>query len=285
MHFTKMIRRVPIYQVDAFTSTPFRGNPAAVCVLSQELSDQTYQAIAAEMNLSETAFVRPLDANALEDAIMFELRWFTPAVEVNLCGHATLATAHVMFNEMELKLNPIRFQTRSGELRARSEAGGIVLDFPAGHYEAIRPHDLLLDALGITDFDDMVYSDSLRKLLIRLKSRQAIQHLQPDFAKMIRIHQEYVGVIVTAPDDEYDFVSRFFAPWVGVNEDPVTGSAHTVLATYWSAMLGKIEMRAYQASARGGEMTVRLIEDDRVELVGEATTVLSGLLNLVGDRK
>lgn len=258
-----------LLQVDAFTSEPFRGNPAAVCFLDRERDDAWMAKVAAEMNLSETAFLLPRDDG-------WSLRWFTPAVEVKLCGHATLGSAHAMWDEGVLGPGQTaRFHTLSGVLTASRDGDFIELDFPAKANEEIAPPAGLLDALGVdgaryvgrNEFD----------YLVELDSEDAVRALRPDFSVLRQLPVR--GAIVTsrASSDGYDFVSRFFAPAVGVDEDPVTGSAHCALTPYWSARLGKSEMNAWQASARGGALCVRLA-GDRVKLAGRAVTVLRGEL-------
>ncbi|MCP4994497.1 MAG: PhzF family phenazine biosynthesis protein [Gammaproteobacteria bacterium] len=261
-----------IYQVDAFTSKPFGGNPAAVCLLSGPVSDGWMQQVAAEMNLSETAFLLPLASGEAD----FSLRWFTPRVEVNLCGHATLASAHVVWQSGLIPgSEAIRFKTLSGLLSARSEMGRIVLDFPASRVVESDMPEGLVDALGIAPV--ALYRGG-EDLLVLLKDKQAVEGLSPDFVQLAR--QPVRGVIVTASaaGSGFDFVSRFFGPAVGIDEDPVTGSAHCLLAPFWAERLGKTEMRGWQASRRGGEVGVRLVRD-RVDLIGEAVTVMAGELN------
>jgi predicted PhzF superfamily epimerase YddE/YHI9 len=257
-----------IYQVDAFTARPFAGNPAAVCILPAATDDDWMRAVAREMNLSETAFlVRQGDG--------YNLRWFTPAVEVDLCGHATLASAHILWEAGYLKPEqPARFYTRSGLLTAERQGNWIELDFPATPAAPAPLPPGLLEALGSpvrhcgkTRFD----------YLVELESESAVRNLQPDFKLLERV--EVRGVIVTSRSEapEFDFVSRFFAPQSGVNEDPVTGSAHCSLGPYWGKKLGKEELVAFQASARGGVVKVRLA-GARVKLCGQAVTVLRGEL-------
>jgi len=254
---------VPLFQVDAFTGGAFKGNPAAVCLLETEADAAWMQKVAAEMNLSETAFLCP-------EGDAWRLRWFTPAVEVDLCGHATLASAHVLF---DLGHERARFLTRSGELLATRAGGRIELDFPALPVTEAAPPAGLLDALGAAAvFCGMSRFDRL----IEVESEEAVRAIEPDVSALAAIDTR--GVIVTSRGaGEYDFVSRFFCPAVGIDEDPVTGSAHCALAPYWAVRLGKADMRAYQASARGGEVFVRLA-GDRVFLGGSAVTVLSGEL-------
>jgi PhzF family phenazine biosynthesis protein len=267
-----------VIQVDAFTAQPFAGNPAAVCILSQPQPDTWLQAVAQEMNLSETAFlVKQPDGSDGSDS--YNLRWFTPTTEVDLCGHATLASAHVLWSEGHLAPEAeARFQTRSGLLTARQNGDWMELNFPAiPTIAAAIPADLsaALGGVSITE----THEGSLG-LLVELDSEATVRHLQPNFALLKSCH--WHGVIVTSradadadADTEFDFVSRYFAPNFGIDEDPVTGSAHCCLATYWHDRLHKSEFLAYQASARGGVMKVR-IAGDRVFLGGQAVTVMRG---------
>lgn len=255
---------VPLWQVDAFTAEPFAGNPAAVCLLDRARDDAWMQRVAAEMNLSETAFLLPVGE-------AYGLRWFTPKVEVDLCGHATLASAHILFAKRG-GTGGIRFLTRSGELEAARDGDLIELDFPALSTAEEPPPPGLLDALGAKPRST---ARSRFDRLVELESEEAVRALRPDFHALRKV--ETRGVIVTARGKRHDFVSRFFAPAVGVDEDPVTGSAHCVLAPYWASRLGKTEMAGFQASARGGEVRVRL-RGDRVLLGGRAVTVLEGEL-------
>lgn len=258
---------IPCYLVDAFADKPFTGNPAAVCLLNEESDSQWMQSVASEMNLSETAFVRRVDDT-------FELRWFTPAYEVDLCGHATLASAHILWTEGNVPHSaPIRFRSRSGILTCTRNADRIELDFPATPPDEIEPPDDLLEALGLSRADYIGKSPWDKFVVV--SSEEVVRSLSPDFGRLGRI--ETRGVVVTARSDhaEYDIVSRFFAPRAGVNEDPVTGSAHCCLAPYWQQQLGRSEMTAYQASRRGGTIHIRC-EGDRVILGGQAVTVLQG---------
>lgn len=272
-----------MYQVDAFTKVPFKGNPAAVCILTRKLKDRILQSIAAEMNLSETAFLEMLDKKPLTESQKFGLRWFTPKVEVPLCGHATLATAAVLFREIRVRAKAIRFKTRSGVLVARRERDGIVLDFPANPARPVRLNPGLLHALAIAKANSTLYSPGMKMLLVHVPTQAIVRGLKPDFGKLpkVRFEQDVLGVIVTAGGAKrIDFVSRFFGPWVGVDEDPVTGSAHTVLGPYWSELLKKKTMTAFQCSARGGKLVVRVRPNRRVELVGNAVTVLHGIISI-----
>lgn len=275
--------KIPLYHVDAFTEKPFAGNPAAVCILEKPYRDNVLKSIAAEMNLSETAFVQKLEQKHIEDSRLFSLRWFTPETEVNLCGHATLATATVLFNDLKLKAKEMSFETRSGTLKARLEDDGILLDFPSDETTPFYPSQSILEALGISNFTSAGYSRKTNNLLILMPNEQTLRELKPNFEhlKSAETKNRVAGVIVTSKGHApYDFISRFFAPWLGIDEDPVTGSAHTTLCTYWSKMLGKNEMQAYQASQRGGQLTVKMIAPNRVGLIGNAVIMSKGELYL-----
>ncbi|MFP4343875.1 MAG: PhzF family phenazine biosynthesis protein [Anaerolineales bacterium] len=276
-------RTLPLYQVDAFTSEPFRGNPAAVCLLESPLPGETLRAIAAEMNLSETAFVHPLQQETWQDANTFALRWFTPQVEVRLCGHGTLATAAVLFREVGVATDTLHFETLSGTLTARRSETGIALNFPADPPHPYKSPDRIRDLLQDYEVEAVYYAPQTNNLLIHLESADDVQALEPDFARVLALtdQTEIHGAIVTARSEPpYDFISRYFAPWVGIEEDPVTGSAHTVLGPYWGQLLGRQEMLAYQASARGGELHVALLDGGRVSIGGKAVVVVRGELQL-----
>ncbi len=257
----------PIWQVDAFADEPFRGNPAAVCPLTEPRPEEWMQHVALEMNLSETAFVVRRRGRLL-------LRWFTPACEVRLCGHATLAAAHVLWSEgMVDPARTIEFDTlHSGVLSATRRNDRIELDFPVRSAEVVPPPDGLAEALGV---EPILVARAARDVLVLVDDEAAVRALTPDFARLRRIDAR--GVIVTAPAAEVDFVSRFFAPAVGVDEDPVTGSAHCCLCPFWAERLGRTTMVGYQASARGGLVSVTLC-GDRVVLAGSAVTILRGEL-------
>lgn len=255
-----------IYQVDAFTAKPFLGNPAAVCILPGKADDAWMQNVAREMNLSETAFLYKNNDG-------YNLRWFTPAVEVDLCGHATLASAHILWEKKLLRVEQeARFFTRSGILSAVFNGNRIELNFPAKPEEETRPPDGLIEALGIRA--KYIGKNSF-DYLIEVESEEEVRGARPDFASLSKVSAR--GVIITgiASSGEYDFVSRFFAPVVGIDEDPVTGSAHCCLGPYWGKRLNRNQFKAYQASERGGEITVRL-EQERVFLGGRAVTVMEG---------
>lgn len=257
---------IRIVQVDAFTSKPFAGNPAAVCVLNGPADEQWMKNVAREMNLSETAFLHPENDG-------YRLRWLTPAVEVDLCGHATLASAHVLWQDGYLHGDTMaRFHTRSGVLTAVKSGDWIELDFPAKLEEPATPPEQLSTALGV----DLKYVGRNQfDYLVEVADEATLRSLKPNYHLLAQLPVR--GIIATAASAEYDFVSRFFAPGSGIDEDPVTGSAHTCLAPFWSKRLGKTEMTGYQASARGGVVKVRL-EGDRVKLIGQAVTVLTGEL-------
>ncbi|HTQ55881.1 MAG TPA: PhzF family phenazine biosynthesis protein [Bryobacteraceae bacterium] len=259
---------IVITQVDAFTARPFAGNPAAVCILSEAPQESWMRDVAREMNLSETAFLVPRDGG-------YNLRWFTPAVEVDLCGHATLASAHVLWEEGRLAADArARFHTRSGLLLAERRGEWIEMDFPAKAEQATAAPEGLAEALGLTP---VYVGRNQFDYLVEVESAEALRGARPDHSQLRKLPVR--GIIVTARSDtpEFDFVSRFFAPGAGVDEDPVTGSAHVCLAPYWSQRLGKTEMTAYQASPRGGVVRVRSA-GDRVFLGGQAVTVLRGEL-------
>lgn len=265
-----------IWVVDAFTDTPFKGNPAAVIVVRDFPSEEDCQNIAAEMNLSETAFIKPLppsqnNSNPTFPSNHFHLRWFTPKVEVKLCGHATLASAHILFQEDLVKGDTITFESLSGPLFVRKENDCIVLDFPLQKISHTLPKEFFKD-LFTTNIVNCVqaYDD----VIVELQNEDEVRKINLDPLKIKEI--DCRGLIVTARGKgPYDFVSRFFAPRVGVNEDPVTGSAHCKLADYWQQKLGKKEFKAYQASQRGGTINIT-VQEDRILLKGKAITVMEG---------
>ena len=273
---------VRIRVIDAFTDQPFAGNPAAVCVLNDSRwpDERWMQQVAAEMNLPETAFAHPLPESADAD---WALRWFTPTVEVDLCGHATLATAHALRSDARVGTT-VRFNTRSGILTAHIDHGDtITLDFPAAPITEISVPERLPEALDATP--DAVYgTGALRDVLVVLPEEAGVRALTPDFTALTQLARRdgTRGVIATAPassqDEEYDFVSRFFAPASGIPEDPVTGSAHTALAVYWSMRLGRHCLTGLQASARTG-LVHTAVHGNRVHLGGQACTVLDGTLH------
>lgn len=249
------------YQVDAFTDKVFSGNPAAVVPLTAWLDDALLQAIAAENNLSETAYFVP-------SANTFHLRWFTPTNEVPLCGHATLASAHVLFEILGYDQPTIRFETLSGELRVERVGSQLRMDFPSTPPAPCAAPDALVRGLGQGPIEVLA---TATKYLAVFESAATIRSIVPDHAALCELDR--AGIIITAPDATYDFVSRFFAPKLGVPEDPVTGSAHCVLAPYWAHRLGKTLLKARQVSKRGGDVTCE-VQDDRVFLLGTAVTFM-----------
>jgi PhzF family phenazine biosynthesis protein len=260
---------IRIVQVDAFTNKPFAGNPAAVCVLPAAPPEEWMRHVAREMNLSETAFLTPRDGG-------YQLRWFTPAVEVDLCGHATVASAHVLWEDGHLPAGrQARFHTRSGLLSAGRRGEWIELDFPAKSVEAAPAPAELLPALGISQA--AFVGRNVFDYFVEVDSEETLRGLNPDHSTLRKLPVR--GIIVTARSGsgEFDFVSRFFAPGSGIDEDPVTGSSHCALGPYWSERLGKSDLTAFQASARGGVVRVRL-QGDRVILAGQAVTVMTGEL-------
>lgn len=257
---------LPVFQIDAFTDTVFSGNPAAVCPLDTWLADDVMQAIAAENNLAETAFFVP-------DGDGFELRWFTPTLEVELCGHATLASAFLIFDRIAPDAETLRFQTRSGELTVARQDGRLFLDFPSYPGAAVECPPALADGLAHAP-DEVIEGPNYMAVFA---AEADIAALDPDLPTLARLHPR--GVIATAPGDRVDFVSRFFAPSFGVPEDPVTGSAHCMLTPYWARRLGKTRMEARQISQRGGAL---ICEDrgDRVGIGGNAVMYLEGRIKV-----
>lgn len=264
--------RMQVFWVDAFTSRPFSGNPACVCPLdSPAVDDQIMQNVAAEMNVSETAFVVPRSDG-------FSIRWFTPKAEVTLCGHATLASAHILWESSRVPPTiPIVFHSKSGDLRARKVGVTVELDFPQRSVETTQQSEIVNEGLGIaptfTGKDDKRY-------LLEIDEPQLLRTLTPNFAMLSGADRGAFMVTCKSDANEYDFLCRFFAPGVGIPEDPVTGSAHCYLAPYWSAKLGKKVLRSYQASARGGQMECEVVANGRVLLRGQAITVAEGHLKV-----
>lgn len=261
------MRKIPIYQVDAFTDRLFSGNPAAVCILDSWPDAVWMQQVAAENNLAETAFVVPRG----ED---YEIRWFTPSVEVDLCGHATLASAYVIFNELQYPGTTIRFHSRnSGELLVEKREELLILDFPTDSLEPVAEEELFMNLEGCLGIRPIALLRGKSDLLAVMENENAVRILQPDFGAISKLDAR--GLIVTARGEQVDFVSRFFAPQVGVNEDPVTGSAHTSLIPYWSDKLGKKKLTARQLSERGGDLTCE-DREQRCLIGGKARLYLTG---------
>jgi len=260
--------RTPLFQVDAFAARRFAGNPAAVMPMDDFPEDAVMQAVAAENNLAETAFLVPQGDD-------YRLRWFTPAVEVPLCGHATLASAAVVMERLEPGRRKVVFHSASGPLTVTRTETGYCMDFPARFSEAVAAPPGLVEALGVIPRE---VSANAFNYLALLDSAKAVRALAPDFAALARLDRS--GIIVTAAgDDGYDFISRYFAPAKGIAEDPVTGGAHCMLVPYWARRLGKTAFRAYQASRRGGEIVCRLA-GDRVELEGGCVFYLEGVADI-----
>jgi PhzF family phenazine biosynthesis protein len=258
--------RIPLFQVDAFARRALEGNPAAVCPLEAWLPDETMQAIAAENNLSETAFFVP-------EGDGYAIRWFTPEVEVELCGHATLASAFVVFNELGFAGETVVFDSRSGPLPVTRDGDRLTLDFPAQPPEPCPSPPEVGTAFGTPPVECLQSAD----LLVVFDDAATVRSAQPDTGLLGRLPAR--GIIITAADEEYDFVARFFAPAVGVPEDPVTGSAYTQLAPYWASRTGKTRFRAKQVSKRGGEVACELA-GDRVLITGTAIRTVKGVFEL-----
>ena len=258
--------KIPAYQIDAFTNHIFAGNPAAVCPLDAWLEKDRMQAIAQENNLSETAFFVPEDKG-------YHIRWFTPVTEVDLCGHATLASAFVVFNYLNQSTRQVEFNSRSGKLIVMKENDRLAMNFPAQPPEACETHPALIEALGKDPLEVLVSED----YFVIFSVEQDILDLRPDMEKLKRV--DLRGIVVTAKGNQADFVSRFFAPKFGVHEDPVTGSAHCALIPYWAKQLGKKNLLAHQISQRGGELFCR-DEGTRVVIAGQAVLFMKGIITL-----
>jgi len=256
-----------IYQVDAFNNAVFKGNPAAVCPLEKWISDDLMQTIAEENNLSETVFF-------VKNGNLFDIKWFTPTCEIDLCGHATLAAAHIIFSELNYKEKQLEFNSKSGKLTVTKSADWYTLNFPSEEISAIETPDLLKQALNVPVLKTLKGNG---KLLVELENETVIKNLKPNFNLLTQL--ESPGIIVTAKGDSADFVSRFFAPKIGINEDPVTGSAHTLLIPYWAKKLNKTKLDAVQLSKRTGILKCEYL-NDRVEMSGQAVTYLKGQLIL-----
>lgn len=254
--------KIPIYQVDAFAEEPFTGNPAAVCPLNEWPEDSILQKIAAENNLSETAFF-------VKSGKEFHLRWFTPVLEIDLCGHATMATAHVLFNHLDYQAGTIHFNTLSGLLKVSREGDLLSMDFPSWEPLTVEAPKELILGLGSTPESVL----KTRDYIAVFKTESEVRNLDPDFHLLSTL--DVIGIIVTAPGDSFDFISRFFAPKAGVNEDPVTGSAHASLTPYWSKTLNKLKLSARQISTRGGNLLCEQ-KGDRVIIKGNAVTYMQG---------
>ena len=258
--------KINVYQVDAFANKPFEGNPAAICPLQKWLPEQTMQALAAENNLSETAFFVP-------EGDGFALRWFTPATEVDLCGHATLAAAYVLFEELDYDGEEIRFSTKSGTLSVVRNGDFLRMDFPAQPPLPFELPTQLVEAFAATPEDCLKFTD----IIAVFSSEEMVRNADPDMALLAQL--DCRGIIITAESAEYDFIARWFGPRTGIKEDPVTGSAFTQLVPYWANRLGKTEFRAKQVSLRGGEVTCELV-GDRVLISGKAVLFMRGVIEI-----
>lgn len=259
--------KLPLYQVDSFTNQIFGGNPAAVCPLEYWLPDVTLQKIAAENNLSETAFFVPKGND-------FELRWLTPATEVDLCGHATLASSHILFELLNYKEKTIKFHTRSGVLSVERTSDGYSMNFPINTFKETEVTPLLSRAVGVKPTHAVLGKNIL---MAEIGSESELRSLIPEIYTVMQVHPH--GLIITAKGDKVDFVSRSFFPNLGINEDPVTGASHTLLTPYWSAKLGKSNMKAQQLSKRGGDLNCAL-SADRVDIGGQAILYLKGEIEI-----
>lgn len=266
------VSMIKTYLVDAFTSQIFKGNPAGVCLLTNEIDTVLMQSIALELGQAETAFCYPLDDK-------YMIRWFTPKHEMPLCGHATLATAAILFDEDHSK-DVIVFSSKSGELTVKRKNNRFSMDFPLDEPESVDESEFaeLLEAMNITDYKTMFIGKTTRKLVIHLSDSSDIHRTKPNFNKLNQLELNIKGVGITAQSTDYDFISRYFNPWAGVNEDAVTGSVHTLLASYWSKLFDKRTLKAFQASQRGGEIMLEV--SDRVQLIGDARIVLKGMINV-----
>ena len=262
-----MPNSLPLYQVDAFADQPFTGNPAAVCVLGEWLADELMLSIAAENNLSETAFI-------IQAGDGYEIRWFTPVDEVDLCGHATLAAAHVVFQHLDWSEAELTFRSKSGELVINKLDSGYAMNFPLAELTEDMPPPELIDALGLEASKGYPYFKSY-DLLIILEHLEDLHNLQPDFNKLSQIRTR--GIIVSSPGVDCDYVARCFYPALGVNEDPVTGSAHCIAAAYWSKILNRSSLSARQLSQRGGSLGCE-IKGERIILTGQAADYLVGTI-------
>jgi PhzF family phenazine biosynthesis protein len=266
----------PFFWVDAFTEELFKGNPAAVCLIDTSLNDTLYQNTAAEINLSETAFAEKIGESD------YKLRWFTPVLEMPLCGHATLSTAYILFTKYGEK-SPISFHTKSGVLKVYNTSEGIRLAFPVFPSTSAEPPAELLQALGVKNPLDSVYEKSMGVYLLLLEDEEDIESVEPNFEALNKVCKKHglIGAIVTARgSDKFDFVSRVFAPGAGVNEDPVTGLAHCMLVPYWASKLGKSKLSAYQKSKRGGELGLELV-GETIYITGKAVTLLEGNITVL----
>jgi PhzF family phenazine biosynthesis protein len=260
--------KLPIYQIDAFTNKLFGGNPAAVIPLQEWISDELMQQISMENNVSDTGFFVPSAAPGID----FDIRWFTPSNEINLCGHATLASAYLLFNHLEFKKSSVQFSSQSGGLLVTKNNDLLTMDFPSWKPKTLSKDipPFLNEALGINEIIDLYQH---RDLIVEVANESIVKHCMPDFTLMKKYFDK---IIITAPGDSADFVSRFFAPINGIDEDPVTGSAHSQLIPFWSERLGKSSLKALQLSARGGELWCEQLNEERVSISGQCVYYMKG---------
>ncbi|WP_369019561.1 PhzF family phenazine biosynthesis protein [Promethearchaeum syntrophicum] len=287
--------KIPVYYIDAFTKTQFKGNPAAVCLINNvkdsKLSFVKRQAIANEINFAETAFVTPIDIPDWKKATKFKLQWFTPEVEVNLCGHATLATGFVLSVMLGNPSKVLSFETKSGELNTIYDNGQIQMIFPISKNIVIDLKEELdvIDNLASKEILSAVYNSSLQYLLIEVKSKEVLTQFSPNPSNLLSCSFKFPlsGLILTCKGElssDFDFYFRFFAPWMGILEDPVTGSAATVVGPFWKKKLKKNKFTTKQLSRRTGTMILEIIDENQIKIIGHATKVLEGTLNINGDK-
>ncbi|MFD2909107.1 PhzF family phenazine biosynthesis protein [Flavobacterium ardleyense] len=266
-----------VYIIDAFTTEAFKGNPAGVCIVEDEILVETMQSIASELNLSETAFISRFNDSESD----YSIRFFTPTVPIDFCGHATLAAAKVILQKTGN--SEVNFTTLHNlKISAKSSGATIEMNFPLYDSVAYSPNEDLYDALGIVNPVATKYAKELDMVVIEVADKDALLKLQPDFAQLANTSKRYKAVIVTAKSEDvsYDFYSRCFCSWIGIDEDPVTGSSHSILAKYWSKILNKKEMVAFQASKRGGSMQLKIVNDKELEVISNAKIMVEGILNL-----
>lgn len=269
-------KTIQTYIVDSFTNEPFKGNPAGVCLIDEDLSEDQMLSIAQELNLSETAYVKEL-----VESNRYSIRYFSPKMEIPLCGHATLAASKVIFTT--LGAEEIHFETIEGlDLLIQSQGEYIVMGFPVYDTSAAEVPDALLKALGLTEVVNVAFNQEMKILLLEIQQDDVLHSLAPDFGALVKSHNTINGVLVTArsSDPNHDFKSRYFWPWSGTNEDPVTGGTHTFLTMYWSKKLNKAKMKSFQCSKRTGFMEVELINESKMTIRSTAVIVFKGLLNL-----
>mgnify|MGYP003606928237 CR=1 FL=1 len=265
-----------VYIIDAFTTEAFKGNPAGVCIVESEISVETMQSIATELNLSETAFITPSNDSGTE----YSIRYFTPTVPIDFCGHATLAAAKVILHKMEKSV--VHFTTfHNLKISAMHSGENIKMTFPLYDSADYIPNEDLYEALGITNVITTKYAEELDMVVIEVADKDTLQNLKPDFVKLAKTSKKFKAVIVTSKsnDSTYDFYSRCFCSWIGIDEDPVTGSSHSILAKYWNKILYKKEMVAFQASKRGGSMQLKIISDKELDVTCNAKIIVEGILN------